>query len=121
MSALEIHSTKVAVDVHGLDAPPEEQSGSFIDTLTAIMAIVQQVMEMCPMSAKAKADGLRKPTPRQKVAMFIATQRTARDMDLPPSQTANIYKYLVARGGMLTDSEAMELAEETADASNLLI
>lgn len=121
MSALEKHCSQVAADSLGLDAPPEEKSGSFIDTLTAIMAIVQQVMELCPQSAKTKAEGLRKPTVRQKVAVLIATQRTARDMNLPPSQTGNIYKYLVARGGMLTETEAMEIAEETSSPENLLI
>lgn len=121
MSALEKHSELIARDVLPDEPTDGELSGSFIDTLTAIMAIVQQVMEMCPMSAAQKAAGLRKPTARQKVAVFIATQRTARDMDLPPSRTGAIYKYLVARGAMLTDAEALELANETADSANLLI
>jgi hypothetical protein len=121
VSALEKHCKLVARDVIPGEPDNGELSGSFLDTLTAIMAIVQQVMEMCPQQAKEKAAGLRKPTVRQKVAVFIATQRTARDMGLPPSRTGEIYKYLVARGAMLTEAEALELAEETASVDNLLI
>lgn len=121
MSVLEKHCEAVARDVLPGEPTTGELSGSFIDTLTAIMAIVQQVMEMCPQTPKAKADGLRKPTVRQKVAVFLATQRTARDLGLPPSRTAEIYKYMVARGAMLTEAEALELAQETETIDNLLI
>ncbi len=117
-SALELHATQIAKDVL---PDTDETSGSFIDTLTAIMAIVQQVMEMCPQSPAEKALSIRKPSPRQSVAGFLATQRIAKAFDLPPSRVAAIYKYSKARGAMLTDTEAAELVEETADESNLLI
>lgn len=120
-SPLEKHAEAVARDVLPNEPTEGELSGSFIDTLTAIMAIVSQIMEMCPQNANEKAAAIRKPNVRQKVAVFLATQRTARAFNLPPSRSGDIYKYLVARGSMLTDAEAAELVTETEDSSNLLI
>lgn len=120
-SSLEKHAEAVARDVFPDEPVNGELSGSFIDTIVAIMAIVSQVMELCPQSAAQKAAAIRVPTPRQKVAVFLATQKVGRAFGLPPSRTASIYRYLVARGAMLSDAEAVELVTETEDTSNLLI
>lgn len=122
MSALELHATQIAADVLPSEATSDEKSGDWISVITAIISTIQSLLQDCPQSAKAKAEGIRKPTIRQRAALLKQLRENCECCgDLARTRVAAMYRYTLARGAMLTDTEAAAVVEESRDDGNLLI
>lgn len=97
-----------------------ERGIDFITIITVIMTVVQTILQNCPQSREGKKTGIKKPTLRQRVAVFKATKETCDCMGIG-RMAGSLQNAIITHGSNLADADVLAVIDETSNDNNLLI